>query len=250
MNRQNGAARIFLYNWPIYVGTWTATLIAFGAASALSGATRAFALLGGAIAIAWSLASLLISRHIYDRSPLVAGRWIPGILAGSSPAEPLAWATIHAGLDAEIALDDAMPGRCIARLDIFDRETMTSPSIARARLRTPSVTDASPCNPSTLSLHDESCDVIVVAFTAHEIRVDGVRASFFEELRRSLRIGGKILIVEHLRDLANFCAFGPGFLHFASRHEWLRVARRANLHVASEIRVTPWVMALVLERRS
>lgn len=57
-------------------------------------------------------------------------------------------------------------------------------------------------------------------------------------------------IVEHFRDLANFLAFGPGYVHFVSRDEWLRLAAHANLAVASETKITPWVTALTLARVS
>jgi SAM-dependent methyltransferase len=169
---------------------------------------------------------------------------VPGLFGSNTHA----WAAIHAGLDAEIELDRVMPGPCVARLDVFDPEIMTSPSISRARVRTPPEKPASGCRPTALALADESCDAIVVAFTAHEIRDRSAREAFFDELRRSLRPGGKVLIVEHLRDFANFFAFGPGYLHFVSRHEWLRLASHAKLDIASETRITPWVMALTLRR--
>jgi SAM-dependent methyltransferase len=202
------------------------------------------AALGAGVAIVWSLASLFVSHYIYDRSALVAGGWVPRLLGAPTGA----WATIHAGLDAEIELDAVMPGPCVARLDIFDSAIMTSPSIVRARARTPLTARASPCSPTALALENEACDAIVVAFTAHEIRDPRARQAFFEELRRSLRPGGRVLIVEHLRDLANFLSFGPGFLHFVSRREWLRLASHAKLNIAYETRITPWVMALALER--
>jgi SAM-dependent methyltransferase len=133
-------------------------------------------------------------------------------------------------------------------LDIFDQSVMTSSSITRARARTASTRPATACGPTALALADGSCDVVIVAFTAHEIRDDDARNRFFLELRRALRPRGTILIVEHLRDAMNLLAFGPGCLHFLPRREWLRLAAQANLAVASEARITPWVMALTLEK--
>lgn len=244
MKAQNGALRIFLYNWPVFVATWVAALIVFSVLHLLEPPLPWLAAFAAGGAITWSVVSLLVSFYIYDRSRLVAGEWVPPLVG----ADTRTWATIHAGLDAEVDLDAVMPGRCIARLDIFDPTVMTSPSIERARERTGSEKPATPCSPTALPLADEACDAIVVAFTAHEIRDDRARERFFGELHRALRPGGKALIVEHLRDLANLVAFGPGFVHFVPRREWLRLATRARLDVASETRITPWVMALTLKR--
>jgi SAM-dependent methyltransferase len=244
VTRQNGALRIFLYNWPTYVGTWTPAVLVLLLVPVLRPPASWLVVLAASTALVWSLASLLVSFYVYDRSRLVSGSWVPALVGAHAGT----WATIHAGLDAEIELDAVMPGRCIARLDIFDRRVMTSPSITRARGRTGMERPATPCSPTALTLDDEACDAVVVAFTAHEIRDQGAREAFFAELRRSLRPGGKVLIVEHLRDFANFLAFGPGFLHFVSRREWLRLASSAKLDVASETLITPWVMAFTLQR--
>jgi SAM-dependent methyltransferase len=244
VTRQSGAVRIFLYNWPVYVGTWGLAVALLFLRPLLPPTSACLAALAAVTALAWSVVSLLVSLYVYDTSALVSGRWVPGLLG--SQAGP--WATIHAGLDAEVELDSVMTGACVARLDIFDARVMTSASITRARVRTPSVNAAAPCSPTALALDDAACDAIVVAFTAHEIRDRGAREVFFDELRRSLRPGGKVLVVEHLRDLANFVAFGPGCLHFVGRGEWLRLAAHARLAVVSETRITPWVMALTLER--
>ncbi len=244
MTRRSGAVRIFLYNWPVYSFTWTLAL----ATVALSRFVPAFAAwpiaIGACVALAWSFASLLVSFYVYDASALVSGSWVAKLIETSMP-----WATIHAGLDAEVELDAVMRGQCVARLDIFDPQIMTSPSITRARSVTPQAHEALRCSPRALALGDETCSAIVVAFTAHEIRDQRAREAFFCELHRALRPGGKALIVEHLRDFANFVSFGPGYLHFVSRSEWLRLAAHANFAIASETRVTPWVMALTLERR-
>jgi hypothetical protein len=245
VTRQNGAVRIFFYNWPVYVGTWIFALVILLFFPLMRPPTTWLATVVAGTALAWSLFSLFVSFYIYDKSALVSGLWVPRLFGSQTHT----WATIHAGLDAEVELDAVMPGACVARLDIFDPQIMTSPSISRARARTPRVNRAYSCSPTALALGDETCDAIIVAFTAHEIRDRAAREAFFDELRRSLCPGGKALIVEHLRDLANFLAFGPGYLHFVSRDEWLRLASHANLAIASETRITPWVMALTLERR-
>lgn len=250
MKRQSGALRIFLYNWPTFVLTWLAAALAVFAATRLAerlpGAIPVLLIAGGATAIVWSLLALAISAYVYDVSELLGGSWLPRLL----PAETGAWANVHAGLDAEIELDGVMPGRCVARLDVFDPAIMTAPSIARARARTPSVAASTPCEPARLALGEASCDAVIVAFTAHELRDVSVRERFFHELHRALRPGGRAVLVEHLRDVPNFVAYGPGFLHFLPRSEWLRLGELAGFRVAREIRVTPLVMALALERPS
>jgi SAM-dependent methyltransferase len=174
----------------------------------------------------------------------VAGRWIAPLLPQPAPA----WALVHAGLDAEVDLDAVMLGRCVGRLDIFDPTLMTAPSISRARGRAAPRQGTVPCHPTALALKDETCDAVVVAFTAHEVRDRRARERFFDELRRAIRPGGRVVLLEHVRDVANFLAFGPGCLHFQPRREWLRLAARSHLQVAVERRVTPFVMALSLER--
>jgi hypothetical protein len=241
---RKGVTRIFLYNWPTYAVTWSGAALLLAVAGHVPPWSRDFVLLGAAIALVWSMASLLVSYYVYDASRLVRAEWLPGVLG----VAPRTWAMIHAGLDQELELDTVMPGQRVARLDIFDPRVMTAPSIERARALTPSSSVAIRCTPDRLALPDCSCDAVVIAFSAHEIRDRLARESFFREIHRVLRPGGSALLVEHLRDAANFLAFGPGFLHFVSRGEWLRLAALANLGVSSELRITPFVMALTLGR--
>jgi hypothetical protein len=242
----SGARRIFSYNWPIYAATWLGAIAGALLVPRLwpQGAWLAVAAALGAVA--WSLLSLLVSHYVYDRSGLQTGAWLRPLL----PATVESWASIDAGLDAEVTLDGIVPGRCAGRVDIYDGELVRAPSVRRARALTPRRHAAVAARATALPLADESCDLVAVIFTAHEIRDPRARAAFFGELRRVLSRRGRALLVEHLRDAANFLAFGPGFLHFCARREWLAQAERAGLHVAVETRVTPWVMALALERHS
>lgn len=242
--RRSGAARIFLYNWPTYAGTWAAALVVLIVAARLGGAFAWTLALGALFAAAWSGVSLAVSHWVYDRSPLAGASWALALI----PTGARTWASIDAGLDAEVALDAVMPGTCLARLDVYDGDSVRAPSVERARAMTPRAHLATPSSPTSLALADGSCDVIAVVFTAHEIRDVATRERFFREIHRALRGGGRLLLVEHVRDLANFCAFGPGFLHFQPRSEWRRLGALSGLRVHAETRVTPWVMALALEK--
>jgi SAM-dependent methyltransferase len=246
LSQQSGAARIFLYNWPVYAGAWLGAAVVVALVPRMPREIMPWALLAACGSVLWSVVSLAVSFYVYDRSGLARGAWVAPLLGQDART----WAAVHAGLDAEIELDAAMPGSCVGRLDIFDPKTMTAPSIRRARIRTAQEHPSTACVPTALALPDGACDTLVVAFTAHEIRDRSARERFFVEIRRCLRPGGRMLLVEHLRDVANLVAFGPGFLHFVARSEWLRLAEHAGLRIAVERRVTPFVMALVLEKEA
>jgi SAM-dependent methyltransferase len=91
-----------------------------------------------------------------------------------------------------------------------------------------------------------SVDVVFGLLATHEFRRPAERTAWFAEARRSLRPGGRVIVVEHLRDLANFIAFGPGFLHFHSRASWATCWHQAGLRSHDEFSITPWVRVFVL----
>ena len=80
----------------------------------------------------------------------------------------------------------------------------------------------------------------------HELRSEAERTAWFAEARRCLRQGGRLILLEHTRDFANFLAFGPGFLHFHSPASWRRCWEGAGLQALDEFRVTPWVRIFVI----
>lgn len=54
--------------------------------------------------------------------------------------------------------------------------------------------------------------------------------------------------MEHLRDLPNFVAFGPGFLHFHAGRSWLRSIGEAGFKVVEQRGVTPFVQCFTLRK--
>jgi SAM-dependent methyltransferase len=240
----SGALRIFLYNWPLYAATWASAAVAVGVGTVLGGPLGAMVVVGALGAIAWSATSLAVSFHVYDRSPLARGTWITEFLPRGAPA----WISVDTGLDAEVDLDAALAGPCLGRLDVYDGRIVGRGSVRRARSTTPRKHAAQPCSALALPLGDAACELACVVFTAHEVQLPADRVRFFEELRRVLAPGGRVLVVEHLRDVPNFLAFGPGFLHFLPRREWLRVAKATSFAVARTTTITPWVTALLLEK--
>ena len=203
-------------------------------------------LIGAAIITAfWSLSSLLTSYYIYDHVGVTRWKWLPAMLS----FRPRQWLNIHAGLDESTAiLAQFFPNTAYMVVDVYDSREMTEPSIARARLVHPSPQPAVPGKLDALPLPDRDRDTLFLLFTAHEIRHPAGRVEFFLEVARVLANSGQVILVEHLRDWKNFVAFGPGFLHFYSRNEWLRVAGEAGLTVEREERVTPFVRCFLLHK--
>jgi hypothetical protein len=90
--------------------------------------------------------------------------------------------------------------------------------------------------------------LVVVTLAAHEIRESGKREGFFLELRRIVSPAGRVVVVEHLRDLAAALAFGPGIFHFFPRGEWLRLGSRVGMELEHERAITPFVRVFVFCR--
>jgi hypothetical protein len=90
-------------------------------------------------------------------------------------------------------------------------------------------------------------DVVFGLLAIHELRTQAALAAWFGEARRHLAPDGRIVIIEHTRDFANFLAFGPGFLHFHSPATWRRAWAAAALREIDTFRLTPFLRVFVLQ---
>lgn len=245
--RFRGVLQILRFNWPMYAAAAVvlgggAIVIAF---LPLPEFLRIAALAGIGAAAFWLLVSLAVSHYVYDRAGLYHGEW----LARAVPASPRRYANLHAGFDEfSHVLATRFPQSERVVLDFFDAKRMTEPSIARARALATNQPPAQQADFSALPLKDGELDAAFLVFAAHELREHKARAQLLAELQRSLAPNGRIVLVEHLRNAANFFAFGPGFLHFHSRAQWLHAVAAARLVVADEFSLTAFVRVFVLEK--
>ena len=242
-----GLRQIVRLNWPFYA---VAAMVAIAGPLLerrlpLPEWARIAFLAGIAIVAAWLLASLVASWIVYDRSRLMQWDWVLQALG----FDPASWINLHAGLDestpALSTIFKDAPGRVF---DIYDPAEMTEPSIARARRLARNEITPERATFRRLPLPSGTVDVATLLLSAHELRSDTARLALFAELRRVLGLGGRVVVAEHLRDWANFLAFGPGFLHFHSRRTWMRCFTQNRFHVHAEFSITPFVRVFVLRR--
>lgn len=250
--RWEGVANVVRFNWPLYVAGFAGAFLAFGAALFIPRPWWLPAIFwaAGGLAVYLLIASLLVSLWVYDLSPLYQFKWARSALA----APPRRTLNLHSGFDeSSAALQNAFAETRVEVMDFYDPRTMTEASIARARRyqahRSPELAAITrSVSPAALPVEAGCIDAAFAILAAHEIRQPEDRVRFFAELARCLCAGGRVVVVEHLRNPANFLAFGPQFTHFYSRTVWLDLARDAGFTPVKESRITPFIGLFIFEK--
>jgi hypothetical protein len=232
------------FNWPFYF-TALAALVASGVGFFLaSGPLKLTFAIGFGCGMYFIFVSLGVSHIVYDCSDLYRWCWLDRTLQGYSMRQAI---FCHCGFDeTSLALRERFRDTQWSILDHYDPKQMSEPSIHRARALYPPTTGTLACSYNAWPLSAESADVIFALLAIHELRAEKERAAWFAEAKRCLRKGGRVVLVEHVRDVANFLAFGPGFLHFHSCASWRRSWESAGLRSVNQFRVTPFVRVFVL----
>jgi SAM-dependent methyltransferase len=244
-SRWQGMLTIAQLNWPFYAAAALATLAASGAIALTSQpGTKLACGLAAAGAGYFLLISLAVSHLVYDRSELYRWSWLPRATGNVRRGD---FVLCHGGFDETSASlrQRFFESRWII-LDHFDPRRMTEPSIRRARRRFPPGPGTRPAPFDRWPIETGSADVVLALLAIHELRSEAERSAWFAEARRCLRPHGRVILAEHVRDTANFLAFGPGAFHFHSPESWRRCWARAGLRAIREFRVTPWVRVFVL----
>lgn len=236
------ALRIAGYNWPLYAAAGVGIVggVVLACLSDVPLPVRWLGGFGAAIAGWFACASFWAFHSMFDRSELLGGQWLKEELAQA----PARWVQINVGLEeTTLPLAEVFPGAEGEMLDLYNPAVMTEPAVTRARQKADIA--ALGVQPESLPVADGWAELVVVTLAAHEIRDRQRRERFFQELRRIVSPAGRVVVVEHLRDLAAALAFGPGIMHFFPRGEWLRLGNRASLEVERERRITPFVRVFV-----
>ena len=243
----SGVLKIVRFNWPWYVMAIAATFSVLLCLylGILSGPWTAIVVAGLVVANIWLVASLVVSHYIYDRSGIHQGAWLDGINASNGRHVGI----FHAGHDeASKAVALHLPSAQVQVFDFYDAGRDGAPSLERARAAASRHDRA--INVNRIPLSSGTLDLGLLVFAAHEIRDDNQRAILFRELSRVLAPAGRLIVVEHLRDVWNVLAYGPGAFHFLSRRTWCRSFADGGIEMSRESSCTPFVRVFELRKNA
>ncbi len=240
--RFQGVAAIVRFNWPFYVASCLVVVAGLILGFCLSGWLAAIVLTGTAFALWLTLASLLASWWVYDVSDLHRYGWLTHAAGKSSGS----WINAHSGFDeTTLALRERLHGEWFV-LDHFDPVCMSEPSIHRAKKLYPPLPGTLAAPFDRWPVANASIDGIFGLLAIHELRTHADRVKWFTEARRVLTAEGRVILIEHVRDTANFIVFGPGFLHFHSIRTWRKSWQEAGFRSADSFRISPWLRVFIL----
>jgi hypothetical protein len=240
-----GVTNIVRFNWHFYVIAFIVMTPVFFSIQFFPETVKFFIfwiLLAAFISI---LLSLGVSYYIYDLSNLYSLDWLNSLTVKKGTR----LVNINAGFDETSALLlKKFPGTQLVVFDFYDPQKHTEVSIERARRAYPAFPGTKMINTSSVPLEENSVDHIFLILAAHEIRDYSERISFFKQLNKALEKDGKIIVVEHQRDLYNFIVYNIGCFHFFSSATWKKTFQSANLSIAEEFRITPFIATFILQK--
>lgn len=240
-----GVLNIVRFNWHFYLLSFAALLTIVLLSLFLNETLRFYSIIFCAAIISSTLISLIVSFYVYDLSGLYNFSWLDDLKI--SPHSKIV--NINAGFDETSVLLERKFKDCeLLVFDFYDPLKHTEISIKRARKAYPPFPNTKQITTENLPLPDNSADKIFAILSAHEIRNEAERKTFFKELYRVLKPSGQIIVTEHLRDAPNFLAYNIGFFHFHSKAAWLETFRCAGFETEKIISITPFIKTFVLKK--
>ena len=186
------------------------------------------------------LMPLIVSTYVYDFSGYYNFNWLNQFKISDSTKNT--FININAGFDeTSFIIKNKFPKSDLKVFDFYNSEKHTEPAIIRARKVTLEYPKTKQIKYNAIPLNDNSVDVIFLLSAIHEIRNNEEKIEFLSECKRICKTNGKVIMVEHLRDVPNFFAFTIGFTHFFSSKVWQNVFRKAGFSSTIETKFTPFM---------
>lgn len=183
---------------------------------------------------------LAISAYVYDFSGYYKFNWLDKFISENREAKLIL--NINAGFDeTSFIIKSKFPESELRVFDFYNSKQHTEPAIVRARKVSLTYPNTQQIASNSIPLMDNTVDIIFLLSAVHEIRSHDEKIQFLKECHRLCKPSGKVIMVEHLRDLPNFLAFSVGFTHFFSRSVWKNAFDRAGFSSFNETKFTPFM---------
>ena len=237
--RFQGVLNILNFNRQFYYFGVSALLVCLYIAY-LSNLSSIFSILLIAVFSYGLLMPLVVSAYVYDFSDYYSLKWLDQLIENKST--PIHAVNINAGFDeTSYIIKDKLKTVELQVYDFYDENLHTEAAIVRARKVSQVYPSTKTIETNSIPEKDSSVDIIFLLSSAHEIRNIEERKQFFKECYRICKPNGKVIMVEHLRDLPNFFAFTVGFNHFFSRRVWKNAFVSAGFTRLHERKFTPFM---------
>lgn len=186
---------------------------------------------------------LIVSAYVYDYSGYYNLNWLKACDIKDNVKNIV---NINAGFDeTSYIIQDKFQEANLQVFDFYNNEKHTEPAIVRARKVSLTFPNTKQISTKNIPLDDNTIDIIFLLSTAHEIRNNLEKIQFLKECHRICKPSGKVIMIEHLRDLPNFLAFSVGFTHFFSKKVWNTVYRSAGFTSFKDIKFTPFMSIII-----
>ncbi len=236
-----GIKNVIRFNWHFYLFAFGFVLLLFVAYYCLFGIYANLSLWLALLICLSTIISLVMTLYVYDLSGLYKLNWLK---IRETDHKVL---SISAGFDEVSTLINAIYNIDDYRaVDFYDPDLHTEISIERARRAYPPYPGTIKISTDQLPFEDESMNLILLILAAHEIRKADELHSFFLELKRVLKNDGRIILVEHFRDLPNFLSYNLGAFHFQARSTWLKAIENSSLKLEKEYKLNPLMTKMTI----
>lgn len=186
------------------------------------------------------LMPLIISAYVYDFSNYYALDWLDQYVEDKTKSYKVV--NINAGFDeTSFIIKNKLVNADLQVFDFYNEEHHTEAAIVRARNVSLVYPNTSQIESNSIPLVKDSVDFVFLLSAAHEIREFSEKVSFLKECHRICKPEGKVITVEHLRDVPNFLAFTIGFTHFFSKRVWKSAFEEAGFSFFGEQKFTSFM---------